>query len=61
MKISMEAGITGGWEKYIGPSGLSIGINRYGASAPGKDLAHEFGFTADQVVEKIQNHMERLL
>ncbi|MEE2765032.1 MAG: transketolase [Candidatus Neomarinimicrobiota bacterium] len=61
MKISMEAGITGGWEKYIGPSGFSIGINRYGASAPGKDLAHEFGFTADQVVEKIQNHMERLL
>ena len=61
MKISMEAGITAGWEKYIGPSGLSIGINHYGASAPGKDLAHEFGFTADQVEEKIQNHLKSLL
>jgi transketolase len=61
MKISMEAGITAGWDKYIGPSGLSIGINHYGASAPGKDLAHEFGFTADQVEEKIQNHLKSLL
>ena len=61
MKISMEAGITSGWEKYIGPNGLSMGINHFGASAPGKDLAQEFGFTADQVEKKIRNYLANLL
>ena len=54
----MEAGITAGWEKYIGHGGISIGIDHYGASAPGRDLAHEFGFTADQVSKKIQDHLD---
>ena len=61
MKISMEAGITLGWERYIGPNGLAIGMDHYGASAPGKDLAEEFGFTADQVEKKIRGHLEKLL
>jgi transketolase len=61
MKISMEAGITMGWDKYIGPNGLAIGIDHYGASAPGKDLAEEFGFTAGQVESKIRNHLTNLL
>ena len=61
MKISIEAGITLGWEKYVGSNGLSIGINHFGASAPGKDLAKEFGFTADQVEQKIRNHLANLL
>ena len=52
MKISMEAGITMGWEKYIGVNGLSIGIDHYGASAPGKDLSEEFGFTSEKVENK---------
>ena len=61
MKISMEAGITMGWDKYIGPNGLAIGMDHFGASAPGKDLAQEFGFTADQVEKKIRNHLANLL
>jgi transketolase len=61
MKISMEAGITHGWEKYVGANGLSIGINHFGASAPGRDLAQEFGFTVDQVEQKIRNHLAELL
>lgn len=61
MRISMEAGITLGWSKYVGPNGLSISINHFGASAPGKDLAEEFGFTADQVEQKIRNHLANLL
>jgi len=60
MKISMEAGIVDGWEKYIGPNGLSIGINHFGASAPGKNLAEEFGFTAEQVEVKIRDHLKEL-
>ena len=61
MKVSMEAGIVDGWEKYIGPNGLSIGINHFGASAPGKNLAEEFGFTAEQVEVKIRDHLKELL
>ena len=61
MKISFEAGITLGWERYIGPNGLSIGLDRFGASAPGKDLAEEFGFTPQKISEKIISHLKKLL
>ena len=61
MKISIEAGITMGWDKYIGSNGLSIGLDHYGASAPGKDLAEEFGFTATKVEAKIREHLKKLL
>ena len=61
MKVSMEAGITMGWDRYVGHNGLSIGINRYGASAPGKDLAYEFGFTAEKVEPQIREHLTKLL
>ena len=61
MKISIEAGITNGWEKYIGINGLSIGINHYGLSAPYKDLAEEFGFVPEKVKKRILDHLEQLL
>ena len=61
MKVSIEAGITMGWDKYIGSNGLSIGLDHYGASAPGKDLAEEFGFTATKVEAKIREHLNKLL
>ena len=61
MKVSIEAGITMGWDKYIGSNGLSIGLNHYGASAPGKDLAEEFGFTAVKVEVKIREYLDNLL
>jgi len=61
MKISIEAGITQGWEKYIGSNGLAIGIDHFGASAPYKDLAKEFGFTAAQVEKKVRGHLAALL
>ena len=61
MKVSIEAGITMGWDKYVGLNGLAIGIDHYGASAPGKDLAEEFGFTAVKIEEKIRKHLDGLL
>ena len=61
MKISIEAGVTLGWERYVGTNGLSIGINHFGASAPGKNLAQEFGFTPEQVEQKIKSHLADLL
>jgi len=57
IRISLEAGITLGWSKYIGENGLSIGINQYGASAPAKKLERYFGFTIDQVENKIRKHI----
>jgi len=49
-KVSIEAGVTLGWERYVGPRGLSIGLDRFGASAPAEDLFRRFGFTADAIV-----------
>ena len=61
MKISIEAGITHGWERYIGINGFSIGINHYGLSSPHKDLAKEFGFTPEKVKKRIIDHLNNLL
>ena len=51
--VSIEAGTTMGWERYVGRSGLRIGIDRFGASAPAEDLFERFGFTADAIVPRI--------
>ncbi len=49
-RVSIEAGVTHGWERYVGPKGVSIGINHYGASAPYEIIYREFGLTAEAVV-----------
>jgi len=51
--VSIEAGATLGWERYTGRSGLNIGLDRFGASAPAADLFNHFGFTADAIVPRI--------
>ena len=48
-RLSIEAGVTLGWQKYVGDGGGSIGVDRYGASAPGDVVMREYGFTADHV------------
>ena len=48
-RVSVEAGITSGWEKIIGDAGRSVGLEHYGASADYQTLYHEFGITADAV------------
>ena len=53
-KVSIEAGVTLGWERYVGPRGLSIGLDRFGASAPAEDLFRRFGFTAEAIVPLIE-------
>jgi transketolase len=52
LKISVEAGRTQGWHKYAGSDGTVIGIDHFGASAPGDVLLREFGFTSDDIVRK---------
>jgi transketolase len=53
LKVSIEAGSTLGWERYVGPRGLAIGLDRFGASAPAEDLFKRFGFTAEAIVPRI--------
>ena len=57
LKVSIEAGTTFGWERYVGTDGLTIGIDRFGASAPAGDLFAKFGLTADAIVPQIMNKL----
>ena len=50
-RVAVEAGITGFWRQYVGLDGAVVGIDRFGASAPGDVLFRHFGFTADAIVE----------
>jgi transketolase len=49
-RVSVEMAATFGWEHYVGLKGRKVGMHRFGASAPLKDLLQFFGFTADAVV-----------
>jgi transketolase len=52
-RVSIEAGVYQGWHKYIGIDGIAICMDTFGASAPYKDLAKEFGFTIESILERI--------
>jgi transketolase len=58
LRVSIEAGTTVGWERYTGLHGLRIGIDRFGASAPAKDLYDNFGLTAPKITERVLAHMK---
>ncbi len=51
-RLSIEAGVTLGWQKYVGDRGGSIGVDRFGASAPGDVVLKKLGFTVEHVVER---------
>ncbi len=51
-RVSIEAGSTFGWNRYVGEAGISIGIDHFGASAPGKVLYDKFGITAQRVMDE---------
>ena len=51
-RVSVEAGLSLGWSKYVGPFGRSVSIEHFGASADYKTLFREFGITAENVVAK---------
>ena len=48
-RLAVEAGATQGWCKYVGDGGDVIGVDRFGASAPGKTMMREYGFTIENV------------
>ncbi|MCD8524836.1 MAG: transketolase [Gammaproteobacteria bacterium] len=48
-RIAIEAGVSDGWYRFVGPMGKVIGLNEFGLSAPAEKLYHYFGLTADQL------------
>ncbi|MBU6453440.1 MAG: transketolase [Cyanobacteria bacterium REEB67] len=58
-RVSVEAGSTLGWERYIGDKGKAIGMTTFGASAPLKDLLKKFGFTQEHVVDTIKTMLRK--
>ena len=51
-RVAVEAGVPQGWDRYVGPSGVVVGLDRFGASAPGEVVMRELGFTVENVVSK---------
>jgi len=58
-RVGVEAATPFGWERYVGPEGAIIGVNRFGASAPGPVVMREFGFTPEHVVETAKALLEK--
>jgi transketolase len=59
-RVSVEAGITLGWERWVGTRGASVGIDRYGASAPAERIFDELGLTAAHVAEVAEGVLARV-
>lgn len=54
-KVAVEAGVTLGWSRYTGSEDNVVGINKFGASAPGGTVMKEYGFTAENVAAKVKS------
>ena len=58
-RVSIEAGVTFGWERWLGDGGVAVGLDRYGASAPGEVNLERFGFTAEHVAQRVRELLGR--
>ncbi|GAB4245335.1 MAG: transketolase [Thermoleophilia bacterium] len=58
-RVSVEAGVTFGWERWVGAGGAMVGIDRFGRSAPGNRVLAEFGITARHVAEQARLSVRR--
>ncbi len=54
LRLGLEAAVEQGWERYLGPQGRMISLERFGASAPYKVLAEKFGFTISHIVSEAE-------
>ena len=52
-RVSIEAGVSLGWHRYIGQEGIAICLEDFGASAPYHALQKAFGFTVEDILERI--------
>jgi transketolase len=51
-RLAIEAGATLGWWRYVGSRGGVLGVDRFGASAPGNTVMEQYGFNVDNVVRR---------
>jgi transketolase len=58
-RVAVEAGVTLGWERWVGAQGAIIGVDRFGASAPYKVIFQHFGLTPEHVAERTLALLER--
>jgi transketolase len=58
VRLSVEAGIALGWERWTGAHGRSISIERFGASAPGATVLEKFGFAPAHVAARARSLLE---
>lgn len=58
-RVSVEAGITSDWRAWVGEGGLTIGLDRFGESAPAPALADHFGFTAARIAARVREWLGR--
>jgi transketolase len=59
-RVSIEAGVRQGWDKYIGDYGEAVNIEKFGASAPYEIIFKEYGFSVEAIVKKIKNLLSKL-
>jgi transketolase len=59
-RLSVEAGISLGWERWIGDAGASVAVDRFGASAPGDEVLERLGFTVENVAARAVALLERV-
>jgi transketolase len=58
-RIAIEAGVPDVWYKYVGIDGMVIGVDRFGASAPGEELMEHYGLTVDRIVSAFMSVAEK--
>jgi transketolase len=59
-RLAVEAGVTQGWHRYVGTRGDVLGVDRFGASAPGEVVMREYGLTVDNVCRRSLDLLETL-
>jgi transketolase len=59
-RLAIEAGVSTGWEKWVGDQGAVIGIDRFGASAPAKTVFENYGFSVQHVLDEVQKVLDRV-
>jgi transketolase len=57
-RVSIEAGSTFGWHKYVGDHGISIGVDGWGASAPANIIYEKYGITEAKLIEAAKSVMK---
>ena len=58
-RVSIEAGVSLGWERYVGLDGVAIGLSRFGASAPGKIVYEQLGLSTERVINEVKQLLGR--